>query len=107
MSFYSSSQLPAAFPEPPLEFVQEYQRQERAEHVALDGSIPLVKQRTGVEHRLGCPEELLHHQEPLILHRDLIGSQIGVGSEDKLAVITAVGLDLLRIQGYRSLLYAY
>ncbi len=46
------------------------QRQERAKFVAADGGVCLAIDRSGVEYRLGRPEDILHREKLAIAKHD-------------------------------------
>ncbi len=61
--------VPTSVSQPPLQLIKQDQGQKPAKHMTAYGGIPLVEDGPGVHHGLGGPEELLHQQQALVLHR--------------------------------------
>jgi hypothetical protein len=96
--------VPTSVSQPPLQLNQQDQGQKRAKHLAAYGGIPLVEDGPGVHHGLGGPEELLHQQQALVLHRHFGCGQLGVGAQDIFPVNAGLGLHLGLIEAHRLLI---
>ena len=62
-----------------------------------DDSVPVVEDPPRVHIMLGCPQELLHHHEALVLYGHLSRRLRRVGLEHELAVVAGLGTDLLSL----------
>jgi len=75
----------------------EHEREETAEHVAADGLVELVEDRTGFEQLLGGSEGLLHGPQLLVAEHGFERVEIGVGAQHENAVEPFLVLDLVRV----------
>src|SRR5258705_12604937 len=75
----------------------EHEREEAAEHVAADGLVELVEDRTGFEQVLGGSEGLLHGPQLLVAEHGFERVEIGVGAQHENAVEPFLVFDLVRV----------
>ena len=89
--------------EAPVQLLFEDQREKAAKHMAADGLIALVKDRPGLDERLGVPKNVLHLPEFLVLEGYLFGFEPGVGGEHPFAVKTGIQFDFFLVDGKSAL----
>src|SRR6266481_3575991 len=80
-----------------LQRLLEHEREETAEHVAADGLVELVEDRTGFEQVLGGSEGLLHGPQLLVAEHGFERVEIGVGAQHENAVEPFLVLNLVRV----------
>ena len=67
--------------EPVFEFFGEQQGEEGTEHVAADGGVAAVVDRTGGEHGLGLTQQLFDPQQVAVAQHDLQRRDFGIGAQ--------------------------
>ena len=67
--------------EPIFEFLGEQEREKRAEHMAANGDVAAVVDRTGGEDGLGLAQQLLDAQQVAVTQHDLQRGDLGIGAQ--------------------------
>jgi hypothetical protein len=70
--------------EPAEEFLFENQRQEATKHMATDGIVRMMIDRSGLQQRFVVAKVLLHLPELLVPESHLLGGKLGVGAKPRL-----------------------